>query len=343
MKHRPVADQILTPREWEVLELIAEGLTNEAIAANLGISFGTAKYHVSEIMGKLGVGSRKEAIRYLKLRQRARADTHGLFVLPAWTWLAVRSLPRAALVLPALAALLAVASSLYLLKSTSEESAQEAVYAAGVGLDLALNDEDQPRRISGFVAYPHTILIAKDEPRNTGAAGSVIDGLRRVDSLAELEAVLTPTVRLIIIDSSAAKEFTDPEFLKVQRQQGRAIMGLNMTPAELFQLSSDLPSSDSRLQWETLPGGAIKTRDATAAPPPEVLYPPAPQGTPVYSLLFPESYGSQAVSLSFGLADVIFGDILSSLDSADYGSILPRASRCERQINGGEWVPTDCT
>jgi DNA-binding NarL/FixJ family response regulator len=49
---RPRHDDILTPREWEVLELLREGLTNEEIAGRLGISFDTAKFHVSEILSK---------------------------------------------------------------------------------------------------------------------------------------------------------------------------------------------------------------------------------------------------------------------------------------------------
>jgi DNA-binding NarL/FixJ family response regulator len=52
----------LTPREREVLDLLAEGLANKAIAARLGISDHTAKFHVNAILGKLGVESRSEAI-----------------------------------------------------------------------------------------------------------------------------------------------------------------------------------------------------------------------------------------------------------------------------------------
>jgi DNA-binding NarL/FixJ family response regulator len=52
----------LTPREREVLALLAEGLANKAIAARLGISEHTAKFHVNAILGKLGVDSRAEAI-----------------------------------------------------------------------------------------------------------------------------------------------------------------------------------------------------------------------------------------------------------------------------------------
>jgi two-component system, NarL family, nitrate/nitrite response regulator NarL len=52
----------LTPRELEVLHLIAEGLANKAIAGRLGISEHTVKFHVNAILGKLGVQSRTEAV-----------------------------------------------------------------------------------------------------------------------------------------------------------------------------------------------------------------------------------------------------------------------------------------
>ena len=52
----------LTPRELEVLQLLAQGLPNKLIAQRLGISDHTAKFHVNAILGKLGVQSRSEAI-----------------------------------------------------------------------------------------------------------------------------------------------------------------------------------------------------------------------------------------------------------------------------------------
>ncbi len=52
----------LTPREGEVLSLIGEGLGNRAIAARLGISEHTAKFHVNAILGKLGAQTRAEAV-----------------------------------------------------------------------------------------------------------------------------------------------------------------------------------------------------------------------------------------------------------------------------------------
>jgi DNA-binding NarL/FixJ family response regulator len=54
--------QPLTARESEVLGMLAEGLGNKAIAARLGISTHTAKFHVASILAKLGAGSRTEAV-----------------------------------------------------------------------------------------------------------------------------------------------------------------------------------------------------------------------------------------------------------------------------------------
>jgi DNA-binding NarL/FixJ family response regulator len=58
----------LTRREQEVLELLAEGLPNKAIAARLGISDQTVKFHVASISAKLGATNRTEAVR-LALRR----------------------------------------------------------------------------------------------------------------------------------------------------------------------------------------------------------------------------------------------------------------------------------
>ena len=52
----------LTPREMEVLQLLAQGLTNKTIAERLGISDHTAKFHVNGVMAKLGASTRTEAV-----------------------------------------------------------------------------------------------------------------------------------------------------------------------------------------------------------------------------------------------------------------------------------------
>ena len=61
---RPVADlaEPLTPRESEVLQMLASGLANKEIATRLKISEHTVKFHVAAILGKLGAASRTEAV-----------------------------------------------------------------------------------------------------------------------------------------------------------------------------------------------------------------------------------------------------------------------------------------
>jgi DNA-binding NarL/FixJ family response regulator len=55
--------EALTSREIQVLELLAEGLPNKAIAARLAISDQTVKFHVASISGKLGAANRTDAVR----------------------------------------------------------------------------------------------------------------------------------------------------------------------------------------------------------------------------------------------------------------------------------------
>jgi DNA-binding NarL/FixJ family response regulator len=53
----------LTPREHQVLELLAEGLSNKRIAEQLHISDQTVKFHVAAICAKLGAANRTDAVR----------------------------------------------------------------------------------------------------------------------------------------------------------------------------------------------------------------------------------------------------------------------------------------
>jgi DNA-binding NarL/FixJ family response regulator len=61
LSQRRLVDQ-LSPREYEVLQLAAEGLRNRAIAGKLGISLRTVEGHFGSIIGRLGVSSRMEAV-----------------------------------------------------------------------------------------------------------------------------------------------------------------------------------------------------------------------------------------------------------------------------------------
>jgi DNA-binding NarL/FixJ family response regulator len=53
----------LTARQLEVLELLAEGLTNAEIADRLVVSPRTAEHHVAAVLAKLGATTRREAVR----------------------------------------------------------------------------------------------------------------------------------------------------------------------------------------------------------------------------------------------------------------------------------------
>lgn len=76
---------LLTQREEQVLKLMSEGLHNREIAARLRIKVRTVEFHVSNILSKLGVASRMEAVLYLKksqyshlqkLKRRTYTNTH---------------------------------------------------------------------------------------------------------------------------------------------------------------------------------------------------------------------------------------------------------------------------
>lgn len=61
-------DLDLTPREIEVLTLLAEGVSNKTIAQRLGISVHTAKFHVSSLLDKLDAIGRTDAVAHAARR-----------------------------------------------------------------------------------------------------------------------------------------------------------------------------------------------------------------------------------------------------------------------------------
>jgi DNA-binding NarL/FixJ family response regulator len=70
---RPIRSP-LTQREWEVVDLLAEGATTAGLARELQLSPATVRTHIKHILGKLGVHSRDEAVRQV---ERLRHDAAG--------------------------------------------------------------------------------------------------------------------------------------------------------------------------------------------------------------------------------------------------------------------------
>lgn len=55
---RPPHDDVLTPAEWRVVEFVRHGLTNRDIAVRIGVSIDAVKFHVANVLAKLGFDSR---------------------------------------------------------------------------------------------------------------------------------------------------------------------------------------------------------------------------------------------------------------------------------------------
>ena len=66
---RPAYGDILTPAEWRVAEMVRHGMANRMIAERLGVSADAIKYHLSNILQKLGFSSRLELRRWDGVRQ----------------------------------------------------------------------------------------------------------------------------------------------------------------------------------------------------------------------------------------------------------------------------------
>ncbi len=116
----------LSPRQQEVLELIAAGKTNPEIAEALGISLDGAKYHVREIMAKLDVESREEAAREWR---RMRSPVGRLrLALPALNWLS-----KAGVVLAAVGLVAAAAATVAVIAVLSGDAGEPDPVAPGPG------------------------------------------------------------------------------------------------------------------------------------------------------------------------------------------------------------------
>lgn len=83
---RPPHPDILTPAEWRVVEGVRHGLTNPAIAARCDLTLDAVKFHVSSVLGKLGLASRQELQQWPGVRaDSALAKTSHRDRLEVWS------------------------------------------------------------------------------------------------------------------------------------------------------------------------------------------------------------------------------------------------------------------
>ena len=136
----PVPD--LTPRQREVMKLIAGGRTNGEIADALGISLDGAKWHVTELLNRFGVGSREELIEAWEGRERGPLR----WVRAIATGVAGFGTPKAGLVAGGLAVTAFAAGAVMMGGSASSPGPNAAADAtstpaqAGWFIELALRD-----------------------------------------------------------------------------------------------------------------------------------------------------------------------------------------------------------
>jgi DNA-binding CsgD family transcriptional regulator len=193
----------LTAREREVLGLVRLGLTNEEIAQRLGITRDGAKYHVSQILSKLGVSSREEASG-VELGGRRRS----------WAALPLAAkLAAAAVVIGATAGL--------------------GVLAWGVsqnGTGTEAGDSDAAHRLL-LLSEPGEVPLLNDEAA-TSAGFTVThtpgDLIRNVDS----------ATRAILVTNATVGQL-DPAWLRAQYEAGVVIAAVNVTSGDLRAMVGD--------------------------------------------------------------------------------------------------------
>jgi DNA-binding CsgD family transcriptional regulator len=141
---------VLTPREWEVLALLREGLSNPEIADRLGISRDGVKFHVSEILTKLGVASRGEAAAW---RAAERRPWWAIALAPIGiAWRKTGWLAGSAALITAMAALALLAFLVLRGGSAARADHQLAYVVPGGPLWLADVDNGQTRKLTDDIA-----------------------------------------------------------------------------------------------------------------------------------------------------------------------------------------------
>ena len=198
---RPRHPDILTPREWEVLALLRERLTNEDIASRLGITLDGAKYHVSQILPKLGVSTREEAAAWRPPEKQ-----------PWWmAWPVWARIIGAATIAAAVAGLAVLA--LGVLRTRGDEEVS------------SLRDNALYGRIVYLAPADHSQWIAP--PEQLAEAGIVTTA-----TPDQFRQAVTSDTAAIIIDRGWALQL-DRGWVRSQYEQGVVIVGIGINMSEM--------------------------------------------------------------------------------------------------------------
>lgn len=79
---RPPADDVLTPAEWRVVEAVRHGLSNRQIARGQQVSLDAVKFHVGNVLGKLGLADRRALRRWAGVARHSLRHQHEQGVSP---------------------------------------------------------------------------------------------------------------------------------------------------------------------------------------------------------------------------------------------------------------------
>lgn len=242
---RPHPD-ILTPREWEVLDLLRAGLTNDEIARKLGISLQGAKFHVSEILGKLQLADRTSAAGWQPpARRRANLVLAALAFVPRklagiarWRSTQLALAAAAALTLAAVIGAVVVATVFVLRSRHRATGAGGLVLGQGVDVPLLLDgDRLGVSSLTGAAPAPLTSPGSYSDAR-FDAAGRVVyvqlsgekPGFYRVEGgqprlVIPLPTDIVPFRALWSPDASRAAWIEADGRLRIAEPDGAPVMG----------------------------------------------------------------------------------------------------------------------